>query len=44
LSEFGAPTPDKVIAHINLYWHSHRAPGRTAGTITAAEIDFGGDA
>ena len=41
LSEWGAPTPDLVIAHTNLYWDNHRAPGRTAGTVTTAEVDFG---
>jgi nicotinamidase-related amidase len=40
LSEYGAPTPDKVIAHTNLYWKYHRAPGRTAGTVETADIDF----
>ncbi|MGH2464228.1 MAG: cysteine hydrolase family protein [Candidatus Limnocylindrales bacterium] len=39
-SEWGAPTPDKVIAHTNLYWANHRAPGRTAGTVTTGEVDF----
>ncbi|MFI6094120.1 cysteine hydrolase family protein [Lentzea sp. NPDC051213] len=33
LSEWGAPTPDKVIAHTNLYWENHTAPGRTAGVV-----------
>jgi nicotinamidase-related amidase len=41
LSSFGAPTPDKVIAHTNLYWQYHSAPGRTAGTVEAAEVEFG---
>jgi nicotinamidase-related amidase len=40
LSEWGAPTPDLVIAHTNLYWSNHAAPGRTAGTVTTAEVDF----
>jgi nicotinamidase-related amidase len=40
LSGYGAPTPDKVIAHTNLYWKNHQAPGRTAGTVTTADIDF----
>ncbi len=44
LSEYGAPTPDKVIAHTNLYWENHQAPGRTAGTVTTADIDFAGSA
>ncbi|MFI5607298.1 isochorismatase family protein [Amycolatopsis sp. NPDC051903] len=40
LSAYGAPTPDKVIAHTNLYWNYHRAPGRTAGTVTTQDVDF----
>ncbi|MGB2838679.1 MAG: isochorismatase family protein [Actinomycetes bacterium] len=39
-SEWGAPTPDKVIAHTNLYWSSHAAPGRQAGTVTTDAVDF----
>jgi hypothetical protein len=39
-SEWGAPPPDKVIAHANLYWTYHRAPGRTAGTVKTSEVDF----
>jgi isochorismate hydrolase len=41
LSEWGAPPPDKVIAHTNLYWGNHRAPGRTAGTVRTEEVEFG---
>jgi nicotinamidase-related amidase len=41
LSEYGAPSPDLVIAHTNLYWKYHRAPGREAGTVPTAEVDFG---
>jgi len=37
LTEDGAPTPDKVIAHTNLYWQYHQAPGRTAGTVTTED-------
>jgi len=40
-SPWGAPTPDLVIAHTNLYWSNHRAPGRRAGTVATAEVDFG---
>jgi nicotinamidase-related amidase len=40
LSPYGAPPPDKVIAHTNLYWKYHTAPGRTAGTVTTADVDF----
>jgi nicotinamidase-related amidase len=41
LSEWGAPTPDMVIAHTNLYWANHRAPGRTAEVVSAADVAFG---
>jgi nicotinamidase-related amidase len=40
LTAYGAPTPDKVIAHTNLYWQFHAAPGRTAGIVTTAEVDW----
>jgi len=40
LSSYGAPPPDKVIAHTNLYWKHHTAPGRTAGTVDTADVDF----
>ncbi|NKQ52213.1 isochorismatase family protein [Amycolatopsis sp. K13G38] len=39
-SAWGAPHPEQVIAHTNLYWKYHRAPGRTAGTVATAEVDF----
>jgi nicotinamidase-related amidase len=41
LSPWGAPPPDKVIDHTNLYWQNHTAPGRHAGTVTTASVDFG---
>jgi nicotinamidase-related amidase len=40
LTPYGAPPPDKVIAHTNLYWQFQRAPGRTAGTVSTADVDF----
>jgi nicotinamidase-related amidase len=40
LSRYGAPTPDKVIAHTNLYWQYHEAPGRTASTVATGDVDF----
>jgi nicotinamidase-related amidase len=43
-SAWGAPPPDKVIAHTNLYWKYQTAPGRTAGTVKTAEVDFGDEA
>jgi nicotinamidase-related amidase len=41
-SEWGAPPPDQVIAHTNLYWKYQRAPGRTAGAVETKDVDFGG--
>ena len=41
LTEWGAPPPEKVIAHTNLYWSNHKAPGRTAGTVETKDVDFG---
>jgi len=40
-SQWGAPPPDKVIAHTNLYWQYESAPGRTAGTLETVDVDFG---
>ena len=42
LSEWGAPSPDKVIAHTNLYWSEQDAPGRTAGVTKAEDVTFAG--
>ena len=42
LSAWGAPPPDLVIAHTNLYWSNQAAPGRMAGTVETKEVDFGG--
>jgi nicotinamidase-related amidase len=39
-SAWGAPPPDKVIAHTNLYWNYQTAPGRTAGTVETKDVDF----
>jgi nicotinamidase-related amidase len=42
LSEYGAPSPDQVIAHTNLYWQYQTAPGRTAGTVETKDVDYAG--
>jgi nicotinamidase-related amidase len=39
-SEWGAPPPDKVIAHTNLYWQEQAAPGRTAGVTETKDVTF----
>lgn len=41
-TRWGAPPPEQVIAHTNLYWKYHTAPGRKAGTVTTKEVDFAG--
>jgi nicotinamidase-related amidase len=41
LTPWGAPPPDMVIAHTNLYWESQAAPGRTAGVSDAEDVTFG---
>ncbi|NUR25077.1 MAG: cysteine hydrolase [Catenulispora sp.] len=41
LSAYGAPTPELVIAHTNLYWKYMDAPGRTAGTVETKDVSFG---
>ena len=40
-TEWGAPPPDQVIAHTNLYWTYQTAPGRAARTVTTEDVDFG---
>jgi nicotinamidase-related amidase len=39
---WGAPPPEQVIAHTNLYWTYQTAPGRTAGTVETKAVDFSG--
>ena len=39
-TEWGAPSPDQVIAHTNLYWTYQTAPGRTGGTIETKDLEF----
>lgn len=39
-SAWGAPTPEKVVAHTNLYWQHQTAPGRTAGVTETQDVSF----
>jgi nicotinamidase-related amidase len=41
-TKWGAPPPEQVIAHTNMYWTYQTAPGRTAGTVATAEVGFAG--
>lgn len=40
LTSYGAPPPDQVIAHTNLYWKYQTAPGRKGGAVPTAEVSF----
>ena len=40
LSAYGAPPPQQVIAHTNLYWKWQSAPGRSGGTVDTKEVSF----
>jgi len=40
LTAYGAPPPEAVIAHTNLYWKYQTAPGRSAGTVDTADVSF----
>ncbi|WP_069768754.1 cysteine hydrolase family protein [Streptomyces sp. LUP30] len=40
LTAYGAPAPEQVMAHTNLYWSWQSAPGRSAGTVDTAEVTF----
>ncbi len=39
-TSYGAPSPELVIEHTNLYWTYEEAPGRSAGTAASAEVEF----
>jgi nicotinamidase-related amidase len=40
LTQWGAPSPQEVIAHTNLYWSWQDAPGRSAGVVDTAAVSF----
>jgi len=40
MSSYGAPVPEAVIAHTNLYWSAQRAPGRTAAVVDTLDVTF----
>ena len=41
-TEWGAPPPEQVIGHTNIYWQYHDAPGRTAGVTETKDVTFSG--
>lgn len=40
LSPYGAPPPDQVIAHTNLFWKFQTAPGRRSDVVATAVVEF----
>ena len=43
LTAWGAPPPEMVISHTNMYWKYQSAPGRTAGVVDTADVSFGAE-
>jgi nicotinamidase-related amidase len=39
-TQWGAPPPEQVITHTNLYWTYQTAPGRSAGTRASKAVEF----
>ena len=39
-TEWGAPPPELIIGHTNLYWQFQDAPGRTAGVTETKDVAF----
>jgi hypothetical protein len=42
LTAYGAPPPDLVIAHTNLYWGFQSGPGKTARVVETTDVSFAG--
>ena len=42
LTAWGAPPPELVVAHTNLYWSQQAAPGRSADVVDTRHVDFAG--
>lgn len=40
LTQWGAPPPDQVVAHTNLYWQYQSAPGKEAGVVETKDVSF----
>ncbi len=38
LTEWGAPPPEQVVAHTNLYWSDQSAPGREADVVASDQL------
>nr|WP_255701889.1 isochorismatase family protein [Bordetella sp. LUAb4] len=42
MTQRGAPPPDAVISHTNMYWSTQKAPGRLGGIAESKDVDFAG--
>ena len=40
LTEYGAPAPEQVISHTNLYWSWATAPGRRGDVVSTDGLSF----
>jgi nicotinamidase-related amidase len=40
LTEYGAPPPEQVISHTNLYWSWSAAPGRRGDVVATDDVSF----
>ncbi len=40
LTEYGAPAPEQVISHTNLYWSWATAPGRRGDVVSTGDLSF----
>ncbi|OZI30911.1 isochorismatase [Bordetella genomosp. 10] len=40
LTQRGAPPPEAVISHTNMYWRNQKAPGRAGGVVQSKDVDF----
>jgi nicotinamidase-related amidase len=40
MTQWGAPPPDQVISHTNMYWSNQRAPGRSGSVIAGKDVIF----
>jgi nicotinamidase-related amidase len=43
LTQWGAPPPEQVIVHTNLYWSHQSAPGKTAAVVDSGAVKLSGD-
>ncbi|HEX7747857.1 MAG TPA: isochorismatase family protein [Bordetella sp.] len=40
MTDRGAPAPEAVIDHTNMYWRNQRAPGRSGGVVQSKDVVF----